>query len=129
MAIAGDGDTAEIAAAAQALYRAMIAQDLGALAALLAEDAIYIHSTAVAEDKAGYLAAVRGGLYEYSAIASSGVTVRCCGDVAVQTGEVAMTVGARGQPKAPIRLLFTLAWKREPQGWRLWQRQATRIAK
>jgi ketosteroid isomerase-like protein len=117
----------EIAAAEQALYCAMIAQDLEALTELIADDAIYIHSTAVAETKAGYLAAVRDGLYEYSAIASSGVTTRRCGNVAVQTGEVTMTVGARGRPQSPIRLLFTLVWQRDQQGWRLWQRQATRV--
>ena len=118
----------DITAAEQALYRAMIAQDFAALDALLADDVVYIHSTAVAEDKAGYLAGVRNGLYDYGAIASSQVTVRSFGEVAVQTGTVEMSVAARGSVKAPITLLFTLVWKREQQGWRLWQRQATRIA-
>lgn len=118
----------EVAAAEQALYRAMIAQDFAALDALLADDVIYIHSTAVAEDKAGDLAGVRDGLYDYGAIESSQVTIRACGDVAIQTGTVVMSVAARGAVKAPITLLFTLVWKREQRGWRLWQRQATRMA-
>ena len=117
----------EIGAAERELYRAMIAQDFGALAAILADDAVYIHSTAVAEDKAGYLAGVRDGLYDYVSIDSSDVTLRQCDDVAVQTGTVVMVVGARNAAKAPIRLLFTLVWKREPPGWRLWQRHATRM--
>ncbi len=119
----------DVAAAEQALYRAMIAQDFVALDALLANDAVYIHSTAVAEDKQGYLAGVRDGLYDYGTIESSDVTVRNHGDVAIQTGIVVMSVAARGKPKAPITLLFTLVWKREQQGWRLWQRQATRVAR
>ena len=117
----------EIAAAEQALYRAMIAQDFAALDAILADDAVYIHSTAVAETKQGYLAGVRNGLYDYASIESRDVVVRFHGDVAVQTGKVRMSVGERDQPKAPIDLLFTLVWKHEPQGWRLWQRHATRI--
>ena len=117
-----------IAVAEQALYRAMIAQDFAALDALLADDVVYIHSTAVAEDKAGYLAGVRDGLYDYGAIESSQVTVLASGDVAIQTGIVVMSVAARGAVKAPITLLFTLVWKHEQQGWRLWQRQATRVA-
>ena len=88
---------------------------------------VYIHSTAVAESKQGYLDGVRDGLYEYGAIDSDEVSVRYCGDVAIQTGTVRMTVSARGQPKTPIALLFTLVWKREARGWRLWQRQATRL--
>ncbi len=117
----------DVAAAEQALYRAMIAQDFAALDVLLADDVIYIHSTAVAESKEGYLAGVRNGLYDYGAIDSSDVTVRYCGEVAIQTGTVVMSVAARGEPKAPITLLFTLVWKREQQGWRLWQRHATRV--
>ena len=122
MALADD-----IGAAERALYRAMIAQDFASLDAILADDVVYIHSTAVAEDKDAYLAGVRDGLYEYESIESSDVMVRQCGDVAVQTGTVAMVVGARNAAKAPIRLLFTLVWKRERQGWRLWQRHATRV--
>jgi ketosteroid isomerase-like protein len=118
----------DVVAAEQALYRAMIAQDFAALDALLADDVVYIHSTAVAEDKQSYLAGVRDGLYDYGAIESSNVGVRTHGAVAIQTGTVVMSVAARGQPKAPITLLFTLVWKREQQGWRLWQRQATRVA-
>jgi ketosteroid isomerase-like protein len=120
-------DRADIAAAEQALYRAMIAQDLAALDAILADDSVYIHSTAVAESKQGYLDGVRDGLYEYGAIDSDEVSVRYYGDVAIQMGTVRMTVSARGQPKTPIALLFTLVWKREVPGWRLWQRQATRL--
>jgi ketosteroid isomerase-like protein len=120
-------DQAAVAAAEQALYRAMIAQDFAALDAILADDAVYIHSTAVAESKQGYLDGVRDGLYEYGSIDSDDVSVRCCGDVAIQTGTVRMTVSARGRPKTLIALLFTLVWKREAQGWLLWQRQATRV--
>jgi ketosteroid isomerase-like protein len=120
-------DPAEIAAAEQELYRAMIARDFATLDALLADDVVYIHSTAVAEDKAGYLAGVRDGLYEYGSIESSGVAMRSCGDVAIQTGTVRMSVGARGEAMRPIALLFTLVWKRQQPGWRLWQRHATRM--
>lgn len=120
--------SSEIAVAEQALYRAMIAQDFAALDAILADDVLYIHSTAVTETKDGYIAGVRAGLYEYGSIESDEVTVRRYGDVAVQTGKVRMLVGARGRPKALINLLFTLLWKREPDGWRLWQRHATRIS-
>ncbi|HTI84081.1 MAG TPA: nuclear transport factor 2 family protein [Acetobacteraceae bacterium] len=117
----------DLVAAEQALYCAMIAQDFAALHALLADDLVYIHSTAVAEDKRGYLEGVRNGLYDYGAIESRDVTIRICGDVAIQTGIVAMSVAARGEAKAETTLLFTLVWLREQQGWRLWQRQATRV--
>jgi ketosteroid isomerase-like protein len=117
----------EVRAAEQALYRAMIAQDFAALRGLLADDLVYVHSTAVAETKDGYLAGVANGLYDYATIASREVTTRVDGNTAVQTGTVAMLVGARGQPKELTQLLFTLVWRREAEGWRLTVRQATRI--
>jgi ketosteroid isomerase-like protein len=118
----------ELAAAEQALYRAMIAQDIGALDTMLADDVVYIHSTAVAETKDGYFAGIRAGVYEYGESTSSDVTVRCHGNVAIQTGTVRMSVSARNQPQTPITLLFTLVWRHEQQGWRLWQRHATRAS-
>lgn len=117
----------DVAAAEQAMYRAQVAQDFAALDRLLADDVIYIHSTAVAESKDEYFTAIRNGLYDYAQIDSSNVALRHCGDVSIQTGTMVMVVGERGKPKAPTRLLFTHVWKREPQGWRLWQRQATRV--
>jgi ketosteroid isomerase-like protein len=117
----------EIAAAEQMLYRAMIARDFEALDAILAGDVVYVHSTAVAETKDGYLAGVRNGLYEYDSIESDAIMVAFHGDVAVQTGRSRMVVGARDQPKASINLLVTLVWKYEATGWRLWRRHATRV--
>jgi ketosteroid isomerase-like protein len=116
-----------VAAAEQALYRAQIAQDFAALEKLLADDVVYIHSTAVAENKQEYFAGIREGLYDYASIDSSDVSLRHSGDVAIETGTMTMVVGERGKPKAPITLLFTHVWKREQQSWRLWQRHATRV--
>jgi ketosteroid isomerase-like protein len=88
---------------------------------------VYVHSTAVAETKDVWLAGIRSGLYEYGLIESDAVVAAIHGDVAVQTGETRMSVGARDQPKAPIHLLVTLVWKRESRGWRLWRRHSTRV--
>jgi ketosteroid isomerase-like protein len=117
---------AEILQAEQALYRAMIDRDFAALRRLLAEDLVYVHSTAVAETREAYLAGVADGLYEYEAIASREVRVRVHGSVALQDGVCDMRVGAKGRPAELIRLVFLLAWVREDGGWRLAHRHATR---
>ena len=114
-------------AAEQALYAAMIAQDFPALEWILAPDLVYVHSTGVAEPKAGYLAGVRDGLYDYESIASRDVAIRIAGGVAVMNGIVAMSVSARGATKGLIRLLFALVWVEDGGEWRLAYRQATRI--
>jgi ketosteroid isomerase-like protein len=117
----------EIVAAELALYRAMIAQDFDALRAMLAEDLVYIHSTAVAETKEAYLAGVAAGLYDYGEIETRQATTWCDGDLAIRTGLMDMLVGERGKPKELTRLLFTTCWRREKAGWRLLLRQATRV--
>ncbi len=121
------GTTAAIVQAERALYRAMIAQDFEQLEALLADDLSYVHSTGVLESKRGYLAGVANGLYEYEHIESHDVVTSNHGDIAVQTGTVEMSVGARGQPKDVLRLIFTLLWTQRAGRWQLSRRQTTRI--
>ncbi len=66
---------AEVRAADDARYAAMIAQDFVALDRLLADDLLYTHSTAVTDTKVQYLAALRGGKYRDKSARCEGVTV------------------------------------------------------
>lgn len=117
----------EIVALERSLYRAMIARDLRALRELLSEDLVYMHSPGFAESKTQYLAAVADGVYEYDRIESTDVAITMYAEAAVETGQVEMSVGAAGEPKTVIQLLFTLVWVKQASGWRLLVRQATRI--
>lgn len=116
-----------IVAAEQALYRAMIAQDFAALRGLIAEDCVYIHSTAVSESKQQYLDGVAAGLYDYGSIKTVDARNWRDGDTVIRTGLTNMVVGERGKPKDDTNLLCTTVWRREPAGWRLVLRQATRV--
>jgi len=110
------------------LYAAMICKDYAALEQILSAGLVYVHSTAVAESKAEYLAGIAKGLYEYERIESHGVGTRVHGDVAIMSGTVVMSVGASGQPKAPVHLLFVLVWVKRADAWQLEYRQATRLS-
>ena len=124
---AADRAAGEVAAAEQALYRAMIAKDYAALRGILHPDLAYLHSTAVVETREAYLDGVARGLYDYGSIASRGVRIRVDGDTAVMNGVVDMTVAAAGLPKDLIHLLFALVWVRHDGRWCLYYRQATRM--
>ena len=117
----------EVAATEQRLYQAMIAQDFEALRGLVADDCIYIHSTAVSETKEEYFAGVKAGLYDYGAIKTVHARNWTAGDMLVRTGLTNMIVGEHGKPKDDTNLLCTTVWRREPSGWRLVLRQATRV--
>ncbi len=130
MTVRGQGpahDSQQIAALEHTLYRAMVERDFHTLRSLLADDLWYVHSTGVVESKAEYLAALANGRYEYERVASTDVAIEVHGDVAVATGEVQMSVSAAGEPKALVRLLFTLLWVKQAERWQLRLRQATRI--
>ena len=116
-----------VAAREGELYDAMIAGDLAALDALLAEGCTYVHSNGVEESKASYLKALRDGLYDYDSIEAREVAIEGGAGIAAATGRVAMVVGARGGPKSRVPLLSTLVWIREGGDWRLWRRHATRL--
>jgi ketosteroid isomerase-like protein len=117
----------EVLAAERRLYDAMSAKDFTALEQVLHPDLSYVHSTAVVETRTGYLTGVAAGLYEYGPIASRDARVRVDGDTAVSYGIVAMNVGAAGQPKDLLHLIYTLVWARQDGRWRLLVRQATRL--
>ena len=118
---------AEVTAAERALYRALIDLDYPALERILSSDLVYIHSTGVAETRGEYLAALAKGCYEYETIVSQDLSFRVHGDCAIVSGFVDMVVGAFGQAKALIHLLFVFVWTKEGGQWKLSYRQATRI--
>ncbi len=117
----------EVLRAEHALYRAMIDRDLATLERILAPDLVYAHSTAVAETKQEYVAGVAAGRYAYESVVSHEVRVRVHGPVALMDGVCDMRVGARGQPKDLIRLLFILVWVKADRAWRLEHRHAIRM--
>src|SRR4051812_4842202 len=119
---------AEVLRAEQDLYRAMVADDRDALAALVGDDVVYGHSTAVAESRDEYFAGLDQGLYEYETVTSRDVRVRMYGDIALTDGICDMRVGAHGNPPVLIHLLFLLVWVRRDARWRLVHRHATRIS-
>ena len=117
----------EVLLAERALYRAMVDKDFALLDRILSPDLVYAHSTAVAETKQEYLASVAAGLYDYESIVSHDAHVRVHAPVALIDGVCDMRVGARGQPKDLIHLLFVLVWAKADGAWRLEHRHAIRI--
>jgi ketosteroid isomerase-like protein len=117
----------DVRRAERALYAAMVARDFAAFERLLAPDLVYVHSTAVVETRAEYLAGVARGLYEYESVASRAVRFRGNDSFVLQDGICDMRVGATGRPPQMIHLLFVLVWSKAPSGWQLLHRHATHM--
>ena len=104
---------------------AMTGRDADALAAMLHDDLVYTHSSAVVDDKASYVDAIRSGRTCYHSIKCANQRVRTYGDTALVTGNADIEVDVNGQHKS-LRLCYLDVWARTPQGWRFvaWQSTA-----
>jgi len=112
--------------AVQALYDAMLAHDIPALDALLAEDSEYVHSPGFTETKPDFLNGVRDGLYEYEVVRPVSERIMLSGNMAVVYSQLDFRGGPRGQAHPPVQLITTLVWMRREGAWRLVLRHATR---
>lgn len=123
-----DKTAAEVLAADDARYAAMIAQDFEALGRLLADDLLYTHSTAVTDTKAEYLAALRGGKYRYKAVRREGASVRVHDAIAIVNGRSFLEVDVDGVPRS-LANVFVNVWVRTPVGWQMTAWQSTPLPK
>jgi hypothetical protein len=91
---------------------------------LYGDDLVYVHSTAVVDNKASYIERQRSGL-RYRAMRRSDASVRVYGCLAIITGKVEYDVTYYGQDSNP-HLLFTSIWaKRGPNvQWVWWESTA-----
>ena len=94
-------------------YAAQANRDFDAMGRLYGDDLVYVHSTAVVDNKPSYIERQRSGLH-YRAMRRSDVTVRVYGCLAIITGKGDFDVTQNGQDSNP-HLLFTSIWaKRGP---------------
>jgi ketosteroid isomerase-like protein len=106
-------------------WAAMTQGDLAALSALLAEELIYTHSSAVVDSKASYLESLRSGDVKYKKAERDPIAVVVHGDAAFVSGGARVSVHVRGQDKL-INMRYSNVWVKQPGGWRfaLWHATA-----
>lgn len=98
--------------------RAMLANDLEALAGVIADDVVYTHSSAVVDNKEQYLDALREGRTRYLALRRQSAHVRLYGQVAVMHGHVIMRIEVQGRQK-DLDNLFQSVWTERDGRWLL----------
>ena len=106
-------------------YNAMIAADRSALAPMLAEELVYIHSNGIQENKVQLLDAIQAGDIKYLSIVPSETKIRDHGRWAALTGLIDMTVYTSGK-KQSATLLYTAIYERVDRRWQLVSWQTTR---
>jgi len=105
---------------------ALVNKDFASLANLLGEDLLYVHSSAVAEDKALYLKKLTDGLYDYSALKSLRRSHRVLGDIVLVDGDLEIHVRVSSADKV-VNSRYLQVWARRAGGWKMVSWQSTPI--
>ena len=107
-------------------FAAMMRRDAEALAAILADDLTYTHSSGQLETKAQFLESIRSGAIQYTGILPESLDVRLYGDTAVVTGKGTFKVRMQGEDRS-LPLRFTDVYVRRDGGWQMVAWQSTRL--
>ena len=110
----------------QSRFRAMVANDLETLAAVLADNLVYIHSDGKVDSKEEFLQLLRGGSLRYRSIEPTEVRVRTDGNMAVVTGRAKMAVTTGGSDR-DFEIRYTAVYRARSDHWQLVSWQSTRI--
>jgi hypothetical protein len=109
-----------------ARYVAQTARDFAALQQLIGDDLVYIHSSAIVDNKASYIDTQRAGTVIYRTMRRSDVTVRTYGCLAMITGLANFDVTNKGQDIS-VELRFHSVWAKRAAGVQFVSWEATRV--
>ena len=105
---------------------AMAEKDVATLNAVLADDLIYIHSSARLDTKASLIGNMQSGATVYSSVEPSDVVAQDCGDAVVLTGVARISVTSGGKPmKFGVR--FTDVYAKRGGAWQMVVWQSTKL--
>ena len=106
--------------------RATLAKDAAALGRVLADDLLYVHSSAVAETKALYIERACTGHYDYKGLTSLRRNFRVYGDVVLVDGDVRIQVVVGGNTKDFVSR-YLQVWAKRSGDWQMVSWQSTPV--
>ncbi len=109
-----------------ARYAAQTGRDFAALQQLIGEDLVYIHASAIVDNKATYIETQRAGTVIYRTMKRSDVTVRTYGCLAMITGLANFDVTNKGQDIS-VELRFHSIWAKRAGAIQFVSWEATRV--
>ena len=117
-----DLDPAPVLALDRARREAMIRADIPALAAMFADDMVWIHGNGGVDTKQGLLGSIGSGRTKYLAIDCADETIRFHGGLAFLGGITAVKADLGGH-LLETRSRYTVVWAPDGDDWRVvgWQ--------
>ena len=119
-------ETDDVLRADDRRFDAMRKQDWGALDAALADDLVYVHSTARVESKAENIANLKAGKPTYRGIAPRDRKARVVGGVGIVNGVSEMHVENAGKEQR-FTVRYLAVYAKSGDGWRMTAWQSTKV--
>jgi ketosteroid isomerase-like protein len=116
----------EVQAADDRRFQAMVKQDWGALDAALADDLVYVHSTARVESKAEHVGNLKSGKPNYRGASPRERKVRVRGDVAIVNGVSDMHVENAGKEQR-FTIRYLAVYAQIAGRWQMTAWQSTKV--
>jgi uncharacterized protein (TIGR02246 family) len=107
-------------------FEAQTKNDVETLTSLLADDLVYVHSSANVDGKSGFLDALRTGKTKYESIEPMDVKVRVYGNTAIVNGTAKLAVTTDGKTNT-FSLRYTDVWVMRDNKWQMVSWQSTRL--
>jgi hypothetical protein len=118
-------DETAVAAAVDALKKAMIDADKTNLEKLTAAELSYGHSSGKVETKAEFVDALFTGKSDFVSIDLSGQTIKIVGNTAIVRHTLSGETNDNGN-KGTVKLFVLTVWQKDKGQWKLLARQAAR---
>lgn len=122
--MAQTGKEAGVAAAVEALRKAMVSGDRAALQQVAADELTYGHSSGRLENKSEFVEAIASGKSGFSAIELREQTVSLIDNVALVRHKF---VGTRRADGDTMNLMILTVWLQRQEQWKLVARQALKV--
>lgn len=125
-AFAQSPDEAAVARAVDALSKAMIAADKGALESLTAEELSYGHSSPKVDTRASYVDSIVTGKSAFKTIDLTRQTIQVVGDIAIVRAHFSSDIVPEGNA-GHVELEMLMIWQKRGGAWKLLARQAFKV--
>jgi ketosteroid isomerase-like protein len=116
-------DEAAVRAVEERRVKALMEDDFATLESIFGDDLHYTHSSAVVDDKASFMTALKTGKTKYENIERGPALVRLYGDTALMTGTALVRLRGRAEP---LSLRYTLVYVKRAGEWKMVAWQSTR---
>ena len=119
-------DETEVAAAVEALRKAMVDGDKAVLEKITSDNLSYGHSGGKVEDKASFVEALSSGKSDFVTITLSEQSVKITDNTAIVRHKLEADTNDGGKPNT-VHLAVMLVWQKQKGQWKLLARQAVKL--